>query len=135
MKPDTFTQLLVHLVFAAYNRNIQLNKVHRTEVWKYMAGTINGLGHKCIIINGYSNHVHILLGLNPVMSISDLVRDVKRSSALFINNKHWFPYQFQWQEGYGAFSYSKSQLNQVYSYIQNQEEHHRVKTFKEEYVE
>ena len=83
----------------------------------------------------YSNHVHILLGLNPVMSISDLVRDTKRSSALFINNKHWFPCQFQWQEGYGAFSNSKSQLNQVYSYIQNQEEHHRVKTFKEEYVE
>ena len=135
MKPDTYTQLLIHYVFAVKHRNCLLNKPQQTEVWKYMGGTITGLGHKCIIVNGISNHVHALLGLNPVMSISDLARDLKRSSALFIEGKNWFRTSFNWQGGYGAFSYSKSQLKDIYTYIENQEEHHRKKTFKEEYLE
>jgi len=80
-----------------------------------------------------SDHVHILIGLNPVASISDLVRDIKRSSALFVNNKNWFRKRFHWQSGYGAFSYSTSQLSNVYSYIENQEEHHQKRIFHEEY--
>ena len=135
MKPNTYTQLLIHLVFAVKHRNCLLNKPQQTEVWKYMAGTINSLGHKCLIVNGISNHVHALFGLNPVMSISDIARDLKRSSAIFIKDKNWFRMPFHWQDGYGAFSYSKSQLKDIYAYIENQEEHHRKKTFKEEYLE
>ncbi|MCK5739451.1 transposase, partial [bacterium] len=91
--------------------------------------------HKSIIINGMSDHVHILLGLNPNDKISDLVGAIKRSSSSFINEKGWFPNKFHWQDGYGAFSYGKSQLNTVYHYIQNQEKHHQGHTFRDEYLE
>ena len=92
------------------------------------------LKHKSIIVNGVADHVHILLGLNPSVSISDTVHDIKRNTSLFINNENLCNQKFSWQEGYGAFTYSRSQLNKVYNYILNQEEHHRMKTFREEYT-
>jgi REP element-mobilizing transposase RayT len=91
--------------------------------------------HKSLIINGTSNHVHILFGLNPVVSVSDTVHDIKRSSSLFINNEKLCHCRFSWQEGYGGFTYSRSQIADVYYYIENQESHHKKRTFREEYID
>jgi len=135
MKPGTFTQLYIQLVFAVRNRDAVLTKNIRSHVFEYISGIITGMKHKSIIVNGVSNHVHIFLGLNPNISISDTVHDIKRNSSLFINQEKLCPGKFSWQEGYGAFSYSQSQLSKVYQYIQNQEFHHRKRTFQEEYLD
>ena len=135
MKPGTFTQLYVQLVFAVKNRNAVINRNIRDRVFQYMSGIITNMKHKSIIVNGVSDHVHILIGLNPSKSISDTVHDIKRSTSLFINNEKLCSGKFAWQEGYGAFTYSRSQLENVYEYIQKQEQHHQKKTFKEEYLQ
>jgi putative transposase len=135
MKPGTFTQLYVQLVFAVKNRDATLHKDFRERVFEYMSGTLRELKHKPIIINGVANHVHIFIGLNPAKAISDVVHDLKISSSIFINHEKFCPGKFAWQEGYGGFTYSRSHINHVYNYILNQEAHHKKKTFKEEYVE
>jgi putative transposase len=135
MKPGTFTQMYVQLVFAVRNRDAVLTKDIRKRVFKYMSGITTNMNHKSIIINGTSNHVHILLGLNPSISVSDTVHDIKRSSSLFINKEKLCPYRFSWQEGYGGFTYSSAQINEVYNYIENQESHHGMRTFQEEYLD
>jgi putative transposase len=135
MKPGTFTQIYVQLVFAVKNRETALRKEIRPHVFKYMSGILTNQKHKSIIINGPSNHVHILLGLNPSISVSDTVHEVKRSSTLYINRERLCVERFSWQEGYGAFSYSRSQISDIYSYIENQEETHKIKTFQKEYVQ
>jgi REP element-mobilizing transposase RayT len=134
MKPSAYTQLFVQFIFAVKNRDAVLHVSIRKRVFEYVSGIISQMNHKSIIVNGISNHIHILIGVNPNISISDTVRDIKRSSSLFINKKKLCPGKFAWQEGYGAFTYSKSQLDNVYNYILNQEKHHQKKTFKEEYV-
>ena len=135
MKPGTFIQFYVQLVFAVKNRDAVLTKDIRNRVFEYMSGITTKLKHKSIIINGTSNHVHILFGLNPSVSVSDTVHDIKRSSSLFINNEKLCPFRFSWQEGYGGFSYSRSQIDEVYKYIENQESHHNKRTFREEYID
>jgi REP element-mobilizing transposase RayT len=135
MKPGTFTQIYVQLVFAVKNRETALRKEIRPNVFEYMSGILTNQKHKSIIINGLSNHVHILIGLNPSISVSDTVHEVKRSSTLFINRERLFSSKFSWQEGYGAFSYSRSQISDIYKYIENQEEHHKLKTFRQEYIQ
>jgi putative transposase len=100
-----------------------------------MSGILTNQRHKSIIINGISNHVHILFGLNPSISVSDTVHEIKRSSSLFINKQKLCPERFSWQEGYGAFTYSRSQLNDLYKYIENQENHHKNRTFRDEYID
>jgi len=135
MKPGTYTQLYIQLVFAVRNRHASLNKRIRNRVFKYISGIVTELKHKSIIVNGVSDHVHIFIGENPLISISNTVHDIKRSSSLFINKHKLCQSKFEWQEGYGAFSYSRSQLDNVYNYILNQEEHHKKMTFKEEYLE
>ena len=100
-----------------------------------MSGILTNRKHKSIIINGLSNHVHILIGPNPSISVSDTVHEVKRSSTLFINRERLCSGKFSWQEGYGAFSYSRSQISDIYKYIENQEEHHKLKTFRQEYIQ
>jgi len=100
-----------------------------------MAGIIKGKNQKPIIVNGVTDHVHLFIGLKPSMCLSDLIRDVKNNTTNFINDKKLVPKKFSWQGGFGAFSYSHSQIDNVYQYILNQEEHHRKRTFKEEYVE
>jgi len=134
MKPGVFTQLLTHLVFAVKYRDRLLKSEIRDEVFSYISGIITNRKHKSLIINGVLDHVHILIGLNPDDKISDLVGTIKRSSSTFINQKRWFLGKFHWQDGYGAFSYGKSQLDSVYKYIANQEIHHKRRTFREEYV-
>lgn len=136
MKPGTFTQLFIHLVFAVKFKECLLNKQQREELYKYTSGIVENKKCKSIIINGYTDHIHIFTGINPSVSISDLVRDIKRSSSHFINNeKKWFRGNFCWQDGYGGFSYSKSQIENVYKYILNQEEHHSKRSFREEYLD
>jgi len=135
MKPGAFTQLYVHIVFAVKYRERLLTKKIRSELFKYISGIINNRKHKVIIINGVADHVHILIGLNPNDKISDLVGCVKRESSSFINDKKWFRGKFHWQDGYGAFSYGRSQLDDVYKYIANQEKQHTKRTFREEYVD
>ena len=135
MKPGTFTQIYVQLVFAVKNRDAVLSKEIRNYVFKYMSGILTNMKHKSIIVNGTSNHVHILLGLNPSISVSDTVHGIKRSSSLFINKEKLCIGRFNWQEGYGGFSYSRTQIPNIYNYIENQESHHKLKTFQQEYID
>lgn len=120
MKPGVYTQLLTHLVFAVKYRDRLLTKEIRDEVFSYISGIITNRKHKSLIINGVSDHIHTLIGLNPNDKISDLVGTIKKSSSTFINQKGWLLGKFHWQDGYGAFSYGRSQLDTVYKYIANQ---------------
>lgn len=116
------------------NRQNLINVKIKDEIYKYITGIIQNKNHKLITINGMSDHIHIFTGLKPKESISDLVRDIKKDSSKFINSKNWIRDQFNWQKGFGAFSYGHSQIDDVYQYIQNQEEHHKTQTFKDEYL-
>lgn len=134
MKPGTFTQIYIQLIFSPLYREALLHPPIRPGIFRYMSGIITNLGHKSIIVNGMADHVHLFIGLNPKLSISETVKEVKRASSLFINEQKFFPGKFQWQSGYGGFSYSQSHIERVYQYILNQQEHHKKKTFREEYM-
>lgn len=129
----TFTQIYIQVVFAVKGRENLISKTWKDELYRYISGIITNKDQKSIIVNGMPDHVHILIGLKPSMPISDLVRDVKNNFSNFINKKGFVKGKFSWQEGFGAFSYSHSQLEQVYNYVMNQELHHHKRTFKEEY--
>jgi REP element-mobilizing transposase RayT len=135
MKPGTFTQIYVQLVFSPKHREFLLFDKIRPRIFEYLSGIITNLGHKSIIINGVEDHVHLFLGLNPKISISETVKELKRSSSILINEKSLFSGRFEWQEGYGGFSYGHSQIEKVYKYILEQEIHHNKRTFREEYLE
>lgn len=131
---NTYTQLYIQLVFVVENRQCLIANLKKDEIYKYITGIIQEKGNKLIIINGMPDHIHILLGLNPKESISDLVKEIKRCSSNFINERNLVVGRFNWQKGYAAFSYSKSSLDDVIKYIKNQEEHHKKRTFQEEYI-
>jgi REP element-mobilizing transposase RayT len=133
--PNTYSQIYIQYVFAVQGRQNQLLKPWRDEVFKYISGIIKEKNQKPIIVNGVADHVHVFVGIKPSMNISNLVRDIKNSSSKFINEQKFIKSKFSWQEGYGAFSYAHSQIENVYQYILNQEEHHKKKTFKEEYLD
>ncbi len=133
--PGTFSQIYIQAVFAVKGRENLLMPQWKDELFKYIAGIIKGKNQKPIIVNGSTDHVHAFIGLKPSMAISDLVRDIKNNSTNFINEKKLVKGKFSWQEGYGAFSYSQSQIESVYNYILHQEQHHKTKTFREEYIE
>ena len=116
---STYSQIYIQVVFAVQGRQNLLHPDWRAEVFKYMCGIIKNKRQKPIIVNGVSDHVHAFIGLKPVMALSDLVRDIKNNSTNFINDNHWVKGRFCWQEGYGAFSYSHSQIPYVYNYILN----------------
>lgn len=130
---NTFTQIYIHFVFAVQNRLSLIQPEWKDKLYKYITGIIQNNGHKMIEINGVPNHLHILIGYKPHQLIPDLMQDVKGSSSKWINEKRFVKGKFSWQEGYGAFSYSHSQIDSVVKYINNQEGHHRKKTFGEEY--
>lgn len=130
---NTYTQIYLHVVFAVQGRQNLIRREHKEELHKYITGIVTGRGQKLIVINSMPDHVHILLGLKPDISLSDLVGDIKTGSTNHINRNRWVAGRFCWQEGFGAFSYSHSQLNAVVRYIQNQEQHHAKRTFREEY--
>jgi len=131
----TYSQIYIQIVFAVKGRENLPAQSLRQEVFKYMTGIIEGKNQKSIIVNGMADHVHVFVGLKPTMAISDLARDIKNNSSKFINESGFLKNKFSWQEGYGAFSYSHSHLDNVYQYILNQEEHHKSKSFIKEYKE
>jgi len=133
--PGTFSQIYVQLVFAVKHRESLIHSSWEEELYKYISGIIRNKEQKLLAINGMPDHIHILIGMRPSCCLSDLVREVKKSSNNFVNEKKFSKFKFQWQEGYGAFSYSHSALDNVIAYINNQKEHHKLKTFREEYLD
>ncbi len=132
---DTFAQLYIQIVFAVKGRESLIHNHWEEELYKYTTGIITNKGQKLIVINGMPDHIHILIGMKPTCSISDLVREIKKATNEFIKAKGFVKGKFNWQEGFGAFSYSHSHLDKVVKYINNQKIHHHKKTFKEEYLE
>lgn len=132
---NTYNQIHVQFVFAVKHRNGLIQTSFKEELHKYIAGIIKFHNHKLLAINGMPDHLHILIGMRPTQSISDLMQDIKGSSSKWINQNKFLKVKFEWQEGYGSFSYSKSQVNIIIDYIKNQEQHHANKTFQEEYIE
>mgnify|MGYP003435403632 CR=1 FL=1 len=132
---STFSQIYIQVVFAVKGRESLIAKTWEDELYKYITGIITNKGQKLIAINGMPDHIHILIGMKPSCCLSDLVREIKKSTNDFIKEKKFTRLNFQWQEGYGAFSYSHSALDNVIVYINNQKEHHAKKSFREEYVE
>ncbi|HBE42130.1 MAG TPA: IS200/IS605 family transposase [Bacteroidales bacterium] len=131
---NTYTQIYLHLVFSPMGRENVISLKYQEELQKYTTGIIQNRKHKLLAIKYMSDHVHIFIGYNPSQSLPDLLRDIKANTSNFIRDKRWLPGKFQWQEGYGAFSYSHSQINDVIHYINNQDEHHRKATFRDEYL-
>lgn len=129
----TFTKIYIQIVFAVKGRESLILPSWEEELYKYISGVIRNKGQKLLAINGMPDHIHILIGMKPNCCLSDLVREIKKSSNEFIRQKKFTMYKFQWQEGYGAFSYSHSSLDNVIAYINNQKVHHQKQTFKDEY--
>ena len=130
---DTYSQIYIQVVFAVQNRHALILQPWEEELYKYITGIVQNKGQKMLAINGTSNHIHFFFGMKPTCCLSDLVREIKKSSNTFIKEKR-FTSNFQWQEGFGAFSYSHSQLTDVIQYIENQKDHHKKRTFKDEYL-
>ncbi|MDR0546343.1 MAG: IS200/IS605 family transposase [Dysgonamonadaceae bacterium] len=130
---NTFTQIHIHTVFAVQNRMSLINKSWQERLYQYIIAIIQKRGHKVLAIGGMSDHVHILFGFRPTQTLSNLIQEVKRDSSEWINQQRLVLGRFSWQEGYGAFSYSKSHILQVAQYIETQEEHHQKRTFLDEY--
>lgn len=131
---STYSQIYVQIVFAVKYREASIAKEWEEELYKYIAGIVTNKQQKLLAINGMPNHIHILIGMKPSCCLADLVREIKKSSNSFIKEKNFTKHIFNWQEGYGAFSYSHSALDDVIAYIHNQKVHHKTKTFKEEYI-
>ena len=132
---NTYHQVYIQVVFAVKYREAVIANEWKSILFGVIGNLINETGCKTIIVNGVEDHVHCFLGLKPTVSISELMKTVKSKSSKYINDNRLTKSRFEWQEGYGAFSYGHSQINVVYKYIANQEEHHKKQTFKEEYLE
>jgi REP element-mobilizing transposase RayT len=132
---DTFSQIYIQIIFAVKGRESLIHHTWEEELYKYITGIVRNNDQKLLAINGMPDHIHILIGMKPTCCLSDLVREIKKSSNAFINEHKFSKYSFKWQDGYGAFSYSHSSLNSVIGYIQNQKEHHKKQTFKDEYLD
>lgn len=132
---NTYTQLRTQLIFAVKGRESLIPKKHKDQIEKYITTLIQNRKHKLLAIYCMPDHIHIFIGQHPAQSISDLVEEIKTASSKFIKKQSWMPFGFAWQLGFGAFSYSKSQTDAVVKYVLNQEEHHRIKTFQEEYID
>ena len=131
---NTYTQLHIHIVFSVQNRMSFISTRWRDELYKYITGIVQNNNHKLLAIGGMPDHIHILIGFRPSQTLSNLVQDIKGDSSKWINQNRLVPGHFSWQEGYGAFSYSKSSLGSVVLYIMSQKEHHRERTFNDEYL-
>jgi REP element-mobilizing transposase RayT len=131
----TFTQIYLHVVFSVKGRLNLINKQWRDELYKYICGIANNKEQKIFAIGGVGDHIHLLLSIKPAVAPSEIVRDIKANSAKWINERHLVAGNFQWQRGFGAFSISSGQLDNTIRYINNQEEHHRKKSFESEYLD
>lgn len=132
---NTYTQIHIQFVMAVKYRHALISKSWQSNLYKYITGIVQNKSHKMLAINGTADHIHILIGFRPTESIAQFMQDVKAYSSKWINEQKLMPGKFAWQSGYGAFSYSKSQLPDVINYIAQQEEHHHKKTFRDEYLE
>ncbi|HTH54957.1 MAG TPA: IS200/IS605 family transposase [Cyclobacteriaceae bacterium] len=132
---NTYTQIHIQAVFAVKKRMCLIQSEWKNELYKYITGIIQKNNHKVLAINGVSDHVHVFFGLRPTQALSDLMQDIKGSSSKFINDQRLVNGHFEWQEGYGAFSYAKSQVATVINYIKNQEIHHMHMSFQDEYLD
>jgi putative transposase len=131
---NTYTQLNIHSVFSVLGRENFLSDTFRSRLFEYIAGILSNKGHYPLSVNGYRDHVHIFFELKPAVSISKTMEEVKANSSRWINENNFLHGNFRWQTGYGSFSYSRSQRNDVIQYIMKQEKHHKRQTFKEEYL-
>jgi REP element-mobilizing transposase RayT len=131
---NTYTQIYVHIVFSVKGRQNLLDKDWRDDLFSYIGGIVNAKGQKIFAVGGVADHVHLLISLKPNITISELVRDIKSNSAKWINESKLVMGKFQWQEGYGGFSCSKSHIDNTIGYIRNQDLHHKTISFKEEYM-
>jgi REP element-mobilizing transposase RayT len=132
---DTYTQLYVHIIFSVKNRERIIPASKKSEIFQYISGIIKNKDLVPIAVNGTQDHLHILLGFRPDVPISKVVQEIKNNSSKQINLNKWVKGRFQWQKGYAAFSCSKSQLRIISNYIRNQENHHRKKSFQDEYIQ
>ncbi|PHN06118.1 IS200/IS605 family transposase [Flavilitoribacter nigricans] len=132
---NTYTQIHIQTIFAVQDRQSLIQAAWREELYRYLTGIVQNHGHKMLQVNGMPDHVHLFIGMRPAQSLSDLMKKVKGDSSEWINKRGFTKSRFSWQAGYGAFSYAKSQVPRVIRYIQNQEEHHRKKSFTEEYLD
>ena len=132
---NTYHQIYLQAVFAVKYRNALLDKSWRPKLQGVIGNLINETGCKTIIVNGVEDHMHCFLGLRPAISVSDLMKIVKAKSSKYINDHILTKERFEWQEGYGVFSYRQRDVDQIYNYVKNQEEHHRTKNFHEEYLD
>jgi len=132
---NTYSQIYIHIVFAVKGRSNLISPKWKEEIYKYITGIVSNRTQKLLAINGMPDHVHLLIGLKPDICLSDLIRDVKSGSSKHINDNRFVAGKFEWQKGFGAFSLGHSQLDTIFAYIRNQENHHQKKTFLEEYVQ
>ncbi|RPH29764.1 MAG: IS200/IS605 family transposase [Bacteroidales bacterium] len=132
---NTYSQVYLQYIFAVKGRGNLIPQKHNDELQKYITGIIQNRKQKLLAINNMPDHLHLLVGFGTTMSMSDFMEEVKSISSKFINDKAWIRGKFEWQRGYGVFSYSRSQIDDVIKYILNQQEHHKKRTFKEEYLE
>ena len=132
---NTYTQLYFHIVFAVKGRDNLITSKFKIELYKYITGIISNKNQKLMIINGMPNHIHLLIGTKPNCNLSDLIRDIKVNSSKWINENKFVLDKFKWQTGFGAFTVSHSGIDKVIKYIKDQEKHHKIKSFKEEYID
>lgn len=132
---NTFSQIYLQFVFAVKHRQHLIPREHKEELHKYITGLVQNRKSKMIAVHCMPDHTHIFVGFKPVMEIADFVKEIKVESNEFINKQRWISRQFAWQQGYGVFSYSRSHIDNVARYVLNQEEHHKKRTFQQEYIE
>jgi len=131
---NTYSQIYIQIVFAVEGRQNLIDPSHNNDLQKYITGIVTKQRHKLIAVNNMPDHVHVLIGQRPDAALSDLVGDIKSGSTNFINRHRWVKGRFNWQEGFGAFSYSRSQLDTVIRYVRNQQKHHQRHSFRDEYL-
>lgn len=132
---NSYSQIYIQIVFAVKHRDAVIKFKWEERLYRYITGIVQNKSQKMLAINGMPDHIHFLIGLKPECCLSDLIREIKKASNEFINEHRLTPTKFYWQEGFGAFSYSRSQIETVAKYILNQKEHHKKQTFQEEYLE
>lgn len=133
--PNTFSQIYLQFVFAVKHRQNLIPAAHKEELHKYITGLVQNRKAKMLAVHCMPDHTHLFVGFKPTVLIADFVKEIKVESNEFINDKKWMNSKFSWQEGYGVFSYSHSHIDSVVKYVLNQEQHHRKKTFRQEYVD
>lgn len=135
MRSGTYSQIYIHVIFAVHGRRSLLSESWEENLYKYINGIVTNKGQKPLAINGAFDHIHFLIGMRPTCCLSDLVREIKKATNIWVNDNELTKVPFSWQEGYGAFSYSHADLDKVITYIDNQKENHKKISFKNEYLQ